>query len=236
MALLAVALVLGSVYATRDTTATAAGGAAAYLPADGHRSVTRNGSMVMVTEDARLPSGVAAFSMPGKVSSQVVEHHGDLFTENVAMWRQTTTFYGDEQTQASGLMALTEPGIVQLAYATEQLALVFDPPLLVLPDDPDDGQKWTDEGDAAGGLIDYRATTTLKRKGTCWGATTSVTFTNRATGGPMGTVPGESRICPGRGVLVDQRGQAADHRLASTPRGCGHLARRGGRGGRGRHQ
>jgi outer membrane protein assembly factor BamB len=176
--------------------------------------VTRSGSEVMVTEDARLPSGVAAFSMPGSVNSQVVEHHGGLFTENVPMWRQTTTFYGGDQKQASGLMALTGPGIVQLAYATERLALVFDPPMLVLPHDPEDGQEWTDEGDAAAGLIDYRATTSLKRKGTCWAATSSVSFTNHATGEAMGSIPGESRICPGRGVLVDQPTTAP--RLADT--------------------
>ncbi len=214
MALLAVALVLGSVQATRDTTATAVSGAAAYLPEDGYRSVTRNGSSVTVTENARLPSGVAAFSMPGKVSSQVMEHHTDLFTENVAMWRQTTTFYGGEQSQATGLMALTEAGIVQLAYSSEQLALVFDPPLLVIPNNPHDGQAWTGEGDAAGGLIDYLATTTIARKGECWATTSSLAFKVHATGAPMGSIPGRSRICPGRGLLVGEPAEKPD--LADT--------------------
>lgn len=163
--------------------------------------MTRDGSTVGVTENARLPSSVAAFSMPGKMNLQVIGRHDDLISQGVPMWRQTTTVYGGEEQQAAALFALTDDGLVQLAFAADRMALVLDPPLVVLPHHPEDGQQWTDRGDALGGLIDYRARSTAHREGECWRVVGSTSFVEHASGASMGSIPGESRLCPGRGII-----------------------------------
>jgi hypothetical protein len=221
-----VAVVLGSLYATRDTTSVAASGVAPYLPEDGSRHVARDGDAIMVSENARLPGSVAAFSMPGKVNIQVITKHGDLIDRGVPMWRQTTTSYGGKPGQSAALFALTSSGLVQLALASEELALVFDPPLVVLPARPGDGKSWTGAGDALGGLIDYRATSTAHRKGSCWAVTGSLTFVNHATSTSMGSVPIDSRLCPGRGVLeYDAAEPPRLTDLGTTPPASSDLAR-----------
>lgn len=201
VSLLTTGMLLGSLYATRDTTAAQDRGAAAYLPQDGSREVVRKQGLTTVTENALLPATVAAFSMPGKVNTLVVAKHGDLIASGVAMWRQTTTYYGGSPAQAAALFAVTERGLVQLAFASDQLQLVFDPPVLVLPDRPENGRTWTDSGDALAGLVDYTSRSKVARSGRCWRTEVSVDFTEHASKKSLGTIPGDSRICPGRGIL-----------------------------------
>lgn len=200
MAVVSVVVIAGSWYATRDTTAVDPSGAAAYLPPDGHRAVTRVDGQVVVTEDALLPSAIAALSLSPAVSAQVASKHADLVARGVPMWRQTTTPYGGREAPATALLARTDRGLVQLAYADGQLALVFDPPVLVLPDDPADGARWRDEGDALGGLIDYRADTRLRRDGSCWRATTQLALTQHDSGAALLDASSGGRLCPGQGI------------------------------------
>jgi len=198
---LTAAILTGAYVATRDTATAGHTGAAAFLPRDGSRVVTSSDGQVAVTENAILPSTVAAFSMPGKVNVQVVERHGDLVSQQVPMWRQMTTFYDGRTQQNSALFAVTHRGLEELAFASPKLVLTFDPALLVLPDQPHDGQHWVDRGDALGGLVDYRSATTIRRRGSCWVASGAVSFTSHATGQSLGDIPGDSTYCRGRGIV-----------------------------------
>ena len=123
-----------------------------YVPEDGTRSVWEDGEgRVSVTEDARLDGIPALLSTPPLVGNALFERL-DGEPADWRLWRHTTTTYdvadGDSGEQSTTLYRLTEDGVEQVA-SYGAFTLVFDPPVLALPADAEDGSTWDGTGDAS---------------------------------------------------------------------------------------
>ncbi|MCW2758747.1 MAG: hypothetical protein JWO46_2493 [Nocardioidaceae bacterium] len=204
---LAVLALVGGGFATRDRLGTGPdlGDAAAYVPADGFRTVSRSGQDVVVSENARLPLAVALATAPGGLAGALLSEERALLRTDATAWRQTQVTYGDATSvQGIGTYALTTRGIEQVSARLDGIpSLVFDPPLLSLPRDLTPGRSVTSSGDATpGGGLRYRSKDTVKRSSRAGCMVSSGTLELLDdTGKVLVSSDSDSTWCRGKGIV-----------------------------------
>jgi outer membrane protein assembly factor BamB len=175
-------------------------------------SVDRDGNAVAVTSlvGARGldPVGTLPFPMEVAIRSEVVDHPGS------ALWTAVTTarYSNGNSINVPEIYLASDEGLTQLVgVATIVLPVSFDPPILALPADMEEGDSWSQEGNAVYGalqLYDYAVESEVididddgcvtVRSTTSYAATAEAE--DFGAGDYEDTV--ETTVCPGRWVTA----------------------------------
>jgi len=150
-------MLLGAIHLVDQPAPASLGGAAArLLPPEGHRSVTLSlDGAETVSEHARSIGIEGAFSAPIAVVSGILNGLGEEELRLAQWWRASSVTDGRRVTD---LFRISDEGVTQVASWGNDLGLVFEPELLLLPANVRPGSSWSSEGSALGdGLLTYSA-------------------------------------------------------------------------------
>lgn len=148
-----------------------AGPSTAYLPADGHNwfdlETVDDGAgqwqRLLAVENARLAGPAAVQSLDGALADVVAGSLGVDQLMGDHYWRATSTLVDPGVTEQQTVrLYRAAPDVALVAESEATMALVYDPPLVLLPEDPEPGRSWDTAGQTSMGF-GYDASFTLAR-------------------------------------------------------------------------